>query len=87
MCKEIVNFQEAQLALQQTEDLADHVHQYLKEWGELFAHKGVDQFQNDFEQVEELSLQLRKQIHQLRHKLQDDVETSQEEVTVTNFSL
>lgn len=84
MCKEMVNVSEVQLALRQMEDLVRHVNTYVSSWGEFVGNRGLRELQSDFLEAEELAVQLRKKLHQLQHKLQDQQEETAG-ITVTDM--
>ena len=84
MCKEIVNTSEAQLALRQMEDLVRHVNTYVSSWGDFVENRGLHGLRTDFLEAEELAVQLRKKLHQLQHKLQDQQQETSG-ITVTDM--
>jgi hypothetical protein len=86
MCKDAVNFNEAQLSVQLMEDMAKVLNSYIAQLQELLVmDKGVELLA-DFEAVGETSLQLKKQLHQLRHKLERYEESLDHPVTITNIN-
>jgi hypothetical protein len=87
MCKGTVNFNEAQLSIHFMEDMAKLLNSYVAEWQELLVMNNGVELLSDFESVGELSLQLKKQLHQLRHKLEDYEESLESTVTITSINI
>lgn len=87
MCKGTVNFNEAQLSIHFMEDMAKLLNSYVAEWQELLLMNNGVELLSDFESVGELSLQLKKQLHQLRHKLEDYEESLESTVTITSINI
>lgn len=86
MCKGTVNFNEAQLSIHFMEDTAKLLHSYISEWQELLVMNNGVELLADFEAVGETALQLKKQLHKLRHKLEDYEESLESPVTITNIN-
>lgn len=86
MCKDTVNFNEAQLSIRFMEDTAKLLNSYISEWQELLVMNNGVELLADFEDVGELSLQLKKKLHQLRHKLEDYEESLESTVTITSIN-
>lgn len=86
MCKDTVNFNEAQLSIRFMEDTAKLLNSYISEWQELLVMNNGVELLADFEDVGELSLQLKKKLHQLRHKLEDYEVSLESTVTITSIN-
>lgn len=86
MCKDGVNLNEAQLSVRFLEDMAKLMTGYLAEWQELMLNNNAEELIGDFESVGQLSLELKKQLHKLRHKLEDYEVSMEEKVTITSIN-
>ncbi|MGE5703090.1 MAG: hypothetical protein ACM32O_11210 [Clostridia bacterium] len=86
MCQEIVNVTEVQLALRQLEDQVRNVHAYVNTWNEVVVNRGLDEMKDDFEETAALAEQLRKKLHQLQHKLDDQQKATSRVITITRFN-
>lgn len=86
MCKDTVNFSEVQLSIHMMEDMAKLLNAYVAEWQELLVMNNGVELLADFEDVGEISLQLKKRLHQLRHKIEDYEESLESTVTITSIN-
>ena len=67
------------------EDMTKLLANYIAEWQELVVSNNAEELLPGFEEAGELSLQLKKKLHQLQHKLADYEESLEEKVTITRI--